>query len=406
MRLPAITIALSMVAAFGAACGGSGDGEDLFPSGSGAGNGSGAANSSGDGSGGAGNGFGAGGDLNLGGSDDPGGPTGAGGSTGAGDACATHTAKAELQPVYLAVAFDVSGSMGANDRPSHSKELKWDPVVAATKQFFADPASAGLTASLTFFPGEERRRMCSARTYSTPDVEMTPLPSEAFAEAIDEVTPETDDDWRMGTPTAFVVEGTISFIEGQRQQDPGKYALVLVTDGYPQLCEGSDSIEAVVEHVEEALDDNIPTYVIGVANPPDDGPGNVDNLHDIAAAGGTGEAFLIETGNPDATATSFRAAIDQIRGAAVSCTVAIPPAPDGRTFDKQRVRVTYTSGDSEPKALAYDQECASDDAWRYDDPANPTQIELCESACSAVQSDPEASLGVDFTCDDVIEVPQ
>ncbi|WP_437602700.1 vWA domain-containing protein [Sorangium sp. So ce590] len=401
MRLPAMAIALSMVTAFGAACGGgsSADGEGTSQSGSGA------ANSSGDGSGGAGNGFGAGSGLNAGGSIDSGGPSGAGGSTGAGDACATHTAKAELQPVYLAVAFDVSGSMGANDRPSHSKELKWDPVVSATKQFFADPASAGLTASLTFFPGRERRRMCSARTYQTPDVEMTPLPSEAFAEAIDEVTPANDDDWRMGTPTAFVVEGTISFIQAQRRGDPGKYALVLVTDGYPQLCDEADSIEAVVERVEGARGDNIPTYVIGVANPPDDGPGNVDNLRDIAVAGGTGEAFIIETGSPDATATAFRAAIDQIRGAAVSCTVAIPPAPEGRAFDKQRVRVTYTSGAGQPKALAYDQACASDEAWRYDDPANPAQIELCESVCNAMQSDPQAALAVDFTCDDVIDVP-
>ncbi|WP_437727861.1 VWA domain-containing protein [Sorangium sp. So ce861] len=397
MRLPAMGIALFVVAAVGAACGGSG-GDDLSPGGS---------NSSGNGSGGDDNGFGSvgsGSDLTSGSGSNPSGPSGVG-STGAGDACATHRANAELQPVYLAVAFDVSGSMGANDRPSHSKELKWDPVVAATKQFFADPASAGLTASLTFFPGAERRRMCSARTYSSPDVEMTPLPSEAFAEAIDDVTPETSDDWRTGTPTAFVVEGTMSFVQQQRQENPGKYALVLVTDGYPQLCEGSDSIEAVVEHVEEGRQDNIPTYVIGVANPPDDNPGNVDNLAEIAEAGGTGEAFIIETGNPDATAASFRAAIDQIRGAAVSCTIAIPPAPDGRTFDKQRVRVTYTSGQNEPMAFAYDQECASGDAWRYDDPGNPTQIELCEGACNAVQSDPEAALGVDFTCEDVIEVP-
>ncbi|WP_437562489.1 vWA domain-containing protein [Sorangium sp. So ce542] len=396
MRLPAMGIALFVVAAVGTACGGSG-GDDLSPGGS---------NSSGNGSGGDDGGFGSvGSGMTSGSGSSPSGPSGAGGSTGAGDACATHRASAELQPVYLAVAFDVSGSMGANDRPSHSKELKWDPVVAATKQFFADPASAGLTASLTFFPGAERRRMCSARTYSAPDVEMTPLPSDAFAEAIDDVTPGPDDDWRTGTPTAFVVEGTMSFVQQQRRENPGKYALVLVTDGYPQLCEGSDSIEAVVEHVEEGRQDNIPTYVIGVANPPDDNPGNVDNLAEIAAAGGTGEAFIIETGNPDATASSFRAAIDQIRGAAVSCTIAIPPAPEGRTFDKQRVRVTYASGQGEPKALAYDQECASGDAWRYDNPANPTQIELCEGACNAVQSDPEAALGVDFTCEDVIEIP-
>ena len=36
-----------------------------------------------------------------------------------------------------------------------------------------------------------------------------------------------------------------SFIEAQRPQIPGKYAIVLVTDGYPQGCdEASDTIDA------------------------------------------------------------------------------------------------------------------------------------------------------------------
>ncbi|KYF84782.1 cell wall anchor domain-containing protein, partial [Sorangium cellulosum] len=289
----------------------------------------------------------------------------------------------------------------------HDKALKWDPVVAATKQFFSDPESTGLMASLTFFPGPDRRRMCRAGTYENPDVPMTSLPSQAFGEAIDDVTPRRDDDWRMGTPTAFVVEGTVGFIEEERQQSPGKYAVVLVTDGYPQLCEGSDSIEAVVRHVRAAREDGIATYVVGVANPPvPDAPENVANLQDIAEAGGTGEAFIIDTGDPAQTTATFKAAIDQIRGTAISCTIAIPSAPDGRTFDKQKVNVTYTTGASNtPTHLLYDQDCAADSAWRYDDPANPTSIELCASACSTVQADPAASLSVEFTCEDVIEVP-
>ncbi|XXY45480.1 vWA domain-containing protein [Sorangium sp. So ce269] len=399
MRLLTMTIALSMVALVGAACGGASD--------------SGESSGSSQSSGGSPTGSTGSGDIGAGTGAGPGGTSGAGGnstvgSTGAGQACATQQSEAGLQQVYLAFAFDVSGSMGMNDEPWHDKTLKWDPVVAATKQFFTDSESAGLMASLTFFPGADRRRMCSARAYLTPDVEMTPLPSPAFGEAIDDVTPRDDDDWRIGTPTAFVVEGTVDFIEEERQQNPGKYAVVLVTDGYPQLCDDeSDSVEAVVRRVQAAREDNIATYVVGVANPPVEGaPESVENLQEIAEAGGTGDAFLIDTGDPAQTAAAFKAAIDQIRGTAISCTIGIPPAPDGRTFDKQKVNVTYTSGGGNtPTTLMYDQECAAEGAWRYDDPGNPTAIELCASTCARVQADAAAALAVEFTCDDVIQVP-
>ncbi|XYI01697.1 vWA domain-containing protein [Sorangium sp. So ce1128] len=410
MRLATMAIALSMVGAVGAACGGGSgiqDGDSSQNS-SGAGNSSGNGNGSSNGSGGGDNGFGAGGGLDLGGNSSAG-NTGTGSSTGAGDACATKTSEAGFQQVHLAFAFDVSGSMGANDVEWHSKELKWDPIVAATKQFFTDPASEGFRASLTFFPGAGgRMRMCVADTYSTPDVPMTPLPSPAFGAAIDAVTPPNDNSWRIGTPTAFAMEGTIAFVEAERQQNSGKYAIVLVTDGYPELCNGgANSIEAVVERVEAARASDIATFVVGVDNPPVEGaPASLANLHQIAAAGGTGEAFILDTGNAAETSAAFKAAIEEIRGAAVSCTIPIPPAPDGRSFDKQKVNVTYTSATtSTPTTLGYDQSCAAESAWRYDDPVNPTAIVLCDGTCAAVQAQFEVSLGVDFTCEDVIEVP-
>ncbi|AUX27432.1 hypothetical protein SOCEGT47_080220 [Sorangium cellulosum] len=417
MRLPAMAIALSMVTLVGVACSGapdSGEGGGGSPqhgggstSGSGSGTPGGTGSDTGDGSGDV---FGGDGDLGLGGGSEASSAS-SGGSTAAGEACATKSSEAGFQQVYLAFAFDVSASMGANNAPWRDKSLKWDPVVAATKEFFVDPASTGFRASLTFFPGA--RRMCVGETYVTPDVAMTPLPSPVFGEAIDAVTPPDDTSWRMGTPTAFVMEGTIAFVEAQRQQNPGKYAIVLVTDGYPELCsrEGrpeADRIEAVVEHVEAAHASGISTFVVGVNNPPvEDAPPSLTNLQEIAAAGGTGEAFIIDTGDPKQTAATFKAAVDKIRGAAVSCTIPIPPPPDGRTFDKQKVNVTYTSATSNtPVTLVYDQECAAEGTWRYDDAANPTAIVLCDDTCAVVQADVEVSLGVDFTCEDVIVVPR
>jgi len=73
---------------------------------------------------------------------------------------------------------------------------------------------------------------------------------------------------------------------------------VLVSDGYPQGCNSTDDkIETVVAAVKKVSKD-ISTYVIGVANPPG-GPDTVTNLNDIAAAGGSDKAFIIQTGDPE-----------------------------------------------------------------------------------------------------------
>src|SRR5688572_9777052 len=50
--------------------------------------------------------------------------------------CAARSAASELRRVYLAFAFDVSGSMGGNNELHYN--TKWVPVVAATKGFFAE----------------------------------------------------------------------------------------------------------------------------------------------------------------------------------------------------------------------------------------------------------------------------
>ena len=161
----------------------------------------------------------------------------------------TASAETSLEPVHLAFAFDVSGSMGKLDKPYHDPKLKWEPVVAATKGFFTDPASANMFASLVFFPIDEDEDLrCSPDSYLKPDVPFTPLPSDAFGSAIDAVAPKSSDDWRGGTPTLAVTKATIQFVQAAQKSDPGaKYSIVLVTDGYPQGCsDADDKIETVV----------------------------------------------------------------------------------------------------------------------------------------------------------------
>jgi hypothetical protein len=318
-----------------------------------------------------------------------------------GATCASTDIGVSLQPVHLALAFDVSGSMGKGDKPWHDKTLKWDPVVTATRAFLEDAAGGGLEASLTFFPsegGDDDR--CKQESYETPDVPMTALPSDVFGDAIAAIEPKSSDDWRGGTPTKFVMQGTRAFIAQAREDDPGRYAIVLITDGYPQGCDDDDdTVDAVVAEAEAALEGGIQTYVIGVANPPiDDAPDTVSNLEEIAQAGGTSAAFLIDTGMPEDTSVRFQAAASAIRGAAIACDIAVPTPPMGQTFDKEKVAVSYKSG-SAANELPYDPDCSGSDGFHYDDPHDPKTIVLCDQACGTVQADPNASLQVALTCE-------
>jgi hypothetical protein len=320
-------------------------------------------------------------------------------------ACAVASTEVGLLPVHLAFAFDVSGSMGKGDKRWHNKMLKWDPVVRATRGFFEDPASSGLSASLTFFPaaGGEGPR-CKAESYGEPDVPMTALPSSAFYGAIQAIELEsTMEDWRGGTPTLFVVQGTRAYLKRQAETQRAKFAIVLITGGYPQDCDDdSDTVDAVVREAEAAAREGVPTYVVGVANPPLEGaPDTVSDLARIAVAGQTKQAYVIATGNESSTFSAFRAAVSAIREAAVSCEVAIPPAQPGRTFDKRKVAV-LVKGDAADETLQYDASCAAPNAWRYDDPADPQRIALCPSTCERVQSAAKLRIEVQFACENLV----
>ncbi len=331
-----------------------------------------------------------------------GGTSGASGEAGAAPACATESATAMLTPVYLAFAFDVSGSMGALDFAWHDPALKWDPIVAATRGFFEAEASTGLHASLTVFPSDrEISDHCREDSYVAPEVAMRDLPSTTFGEKLDIIRAG---EWRGDTPTLAVVQGVFAYMEEYKKDHDGNYALVLVTDGLPAGCD--DSTIQSVEDAVQAKADSIPTYVIGVKNPPiTDAPDTVTNLQAVAEAGGTDQAFIIDTGDPEQTSADFEAAIDLIRGVSVSCSIDIPKPPNDHEFEKNKVAVSYTSGSTETE-LTYDADCASDAAWHYDDASEPTQVVLCDETCSKVELDPKAKLTVSFTCEPVIDDPR
>ncbi len=352
--------------------------------------------------------------------------------------CAASSVETSQVDVVLSFAFDVSASMGSHVEPYYSRAMKWDPVVAATKAFFADPSSEGVSATLTFFPSEGAPSVassgldadadtdllsqliagvlaggalaagggaaCTPVDYATPNVEVTPLPSTSFAAAIDAVTPADDAQWRLGTPTGPALEGTIQMIRDLQQQDANsKYVIVLVTDGDPALCDpATDSIDTVAG-IARAVADEIPTYVIGVANPvttaQPNPPDDTGNLHQIAEAGGTDQAFIIDTNDPVQTSADFRTVIETIQEKSFACALEIPPPPAGQVFNKEKVNVNYVNTMGETP-FVYDPSCTEQFAWYYDDVDNPTVIQMCDAVCEAIKADNQnqGSLNVEFGC--------
>jgi len=313
-----------------------------------------------------------------------------------GEVCAAVAGESELRRVYLAFALDVSASMGSNETLFN---LKWQPVIQASQAFFSEADSAGLSASLTFFPGENSATVCSDAAYGVPSVPQTLLPSSAFSNAISALGLTANGRWRTSTPSLAAFNGTAASLAAIADVSPRALrAVVLVTDGVPQGCsaDGND-LPRLVEAVRAS---GILTFVVGVGNPPSSGAvDNLANLNAVAEAGGTDHAFIVETGDAARTEADFKAVIDGIRGLSIPCNIEIPLPPAGAQFIPERINLTYASAGGAAVALRYDPECRSENSWHYDDPDAPVTIVLCEDTCGAAQRDVSARLSIEFGCE-------
>jgi hypothetical protein len=327
--------------------------------------------------------------------------------------CSSPQTPLALGGLTMVILYDVSSSWGSETQPYWRRDLKWEPMLAATKAFFTDPKSVGMSATLTFYPNELAAtvgdgiaspvavtdagpvegggfgpsvpaEVCNAAGYVDPDVELTALPSEAFGTAIDAITPETEEAWRLSSPLAGALEGGFELATALQDERPDDQVIVLmITDGYPALCGGMDGdIEPVVQVIDEAQ--GAPLYVIGVRDPvtqeEPNPPDAATLLHELTRASGTGDAHLVDTGDPAATEEAIAGALREITRKR-SCVASIPPPPVGEPFDPERINLSLGSGD-QTTPLVYDPTCTDGLAWYYDDEAEPTAFEFCDEACA------------------------
>jgi hypothetical protein len=284
----------------------------------------------------------------------------------ANDACASSNAGVDALPIYLVFMVDRSGSMGGN-----SLGVKWTPAVAALKDFFADPSSANIHASLAFF--SQASNACSSSSYETPAVAMTTLPdATAFASALDATSPSGN------TPTLPAEQGAIAYaqtIAGGLAAGE-KVAVVLVTDGDPNGCSSTPANTAAAA---ASVAGSIKTYVIGVGT-------GAANLDEIATGGGTAPHIQVNTTSAATTSADLRTAIGKIKASQLTCDYTLPAPPNGQTLDVNSVNVNYTTGGA-TKTLGYSADCSNPGGWHYDSTTAPTKIIMCPTVCNTLQND-------------------
>jgi hypothetical protein len=289
-----------------------------------------------------------------------------GGALTVSSACSYSTSKGAQQALDVYIMLDQSASMIGP---------KWTGVTAALNAFVQEPLT-GVSVGIQYFA--LNLVDCTASDYATPEVEIAPLPGVAskIMQSLSMHAPIST------TPTVAAEQGAVQHATDWAKAHPQDAVIVvLATDGDPDGC---NILPDPLTPVEQAASmgfmgtPKIPTFVIGVGT-------ETANLNAIAQAGGTGNAFIIDTSMP--VDTQFLAALNKIRGSALGCNYKIPPPQAGSTTDFTKVNVQFTSGGKKtvfPQVASKAACPSSGNAWYYDNPKAPTEIVLCTATCGAI----------------------
>ncbi len=275
------------------------------------------------------------------------------------------------------------------------------------------PAMAGcgmcLAATSSFCVHEN---ICDPASYQTPAVEFGALPGAAasLSSSIATQVPLGD------TPTRPALRGAISHARDWAAANVGhSVVVVLATDGFPTECTGGTSafgasataLTDVVNVATEGLAgaSRIQTFVIGVFS--SDEATAQANLDQIAVAGGTEHAYVIDTsGNVQ---QGFLDALNEIRAARLDCEFQIPQPPSGKTLNFNEVNFQYTDANLMSTSYYYvapDGCTGAPNEWHYNvAPApgsTPTRIIACPATCDALKTVIGGTVQIQLGCTTVV----
>jgi hypothetical protein len=326
-------------------------------------------------------------------------------------ACVAEPRAGEQIPVDLFFMVDKSGSMTcpvgqagmtctATQNPIPAVN-RWTSIKDALVSFANSTASAGLGMGVGFFPKMNGNTLlCNPTDYSTPAAGIAPLPGSAGAlqTALNAEMPNGN------TPTVPALSGAISYATTYAQSHPGRaVSVVFATDGEPTQCTQNDNtIPGAVRVATAALAGTPPirTYVLGV------GP-SLGNLNQIAVAGGTTKAYLVESGG----STDLINALNEIRKGTLTCDYQIPVIP-GKPLDLKLVNIKVRVGPppATPQLISKVDDAsqcgATQGGWYFDNNASPTKITLCPATCDPMLKTTGSGLDVLIGCGSIITPPK
>lgn len=212
------------------------------------------------------------------------------------------------------------------------------------------------------------------------------------------------------TPLQPAVTGALVAMRSHLAANPGRQvAMIVATDGLPTECKNDDPqpVAPIAALLADALRSppSIRTYVIGVFDTVKDGPAGAMAVNTLAAAGGTGMAFVLSpTGNLTDT---LLGALAQIRGAALPCEFIIPPPKTGTIdYGKVNVRLRGAGGVEEIFFVGSASRCDPvKGGWYYDvDPttAAPRRVLICPATCARFKAATSASVQVAYGCETIV----
>lgn len=311
--------------------------------------------------------------------------------------CVGQNFEAEGLTLDIYVMFDLSCSMSCSvdrsgccresNNPDPLEAWRIQPVREAMRAFLQDPASAGIGVGLGYFGDNpvaqnDDPQVCSLENYTDAAVGIQQLPG-AAAQLITELDAAEP---QGGTPTHLGLNGACEYVTNWKAANPThKVVILLVTDGIPEAsCDAN--IQLATEAAEQCYAEGagFETYVLGVVA---NNSNSLDQLNQIAQAGGTEQAYLTDAADVSA---SVLAALNAIRAdAAIPCDLQIPPPPPGEDLNPALVNVGVCDPQGQIVSTPYVESqagCGTNQGWYYDNPTSPQQIRLCNATCETVNA--------------------
>ncbi|MBN2573535.1 MAG: VWA domain-containing protein [Deltaproteobacteria bacterium] len=290
------------------------------------------------------------------------------------------------QPVDILLVLDRSGSMqwsltedctcaggGAGiggscpDTVDCTTPSRWAAVAPAVQQTLEN--STYVNWGLKFFPsgggggGPAGGGVCAVNDQV--EVAVGPDSATSIQSLVDSAT------FVNATPTALAIQKATAYLQGLA--DDNEKVILLATDGQPNCKDGSVNsadLEGATAACAAAAEAGIPVYVVGI------GP-DLDNLSDLAQAGGTNDYYQVNS--PEQLADALTA-ISKIVG---SCTYLTDTAPE----DPDNVAVYVNKQLIEQNAA---------DGWKYG--SSTQEIVLTGSYCQDITDGKDTTVQILFGC--------